>query len=135
MTDRRVDVNLDEPRVAVGGGGPLGATLLRQPGSAEERPEGGRPTLSRRRPDSFGSQTVGDSLRLVTVTADGVPSLPFLARQGIDALIVDDIEAVFPLNDVGHASRVDDFEANPMIINHSTTSRMTLTPIGASETR
>jgi len=64
-------------------------------------------------PDSFSSQTHGDRPRLVTVASDRMRSPPFLASQGIEAVVVDDIEAVFALDDVGHASRVDDFDANP----------------------
>jgi hypothetical protein len=115
MANSRVDVVLDEPGVTVSGGGPHGATLLWQPYRVEELAEGRGPALGRRRPDSFSRQTHGDRLRLATVTADGVPSTALLARQGIYAVVVDDIEAVFALDDVGHASSVDHFEANPTV--------------------
>jgi hypothetical protein len=115
VTDSWVDVVLYEPGIAVSGGGPHRPSLLRQPRRRQELTESGRTAHRRRRPDAVGSHTDGDLLGLITVTAHRMPSTPLLARQGIDAVIVDDIETVFALHDVGHAPSVDHFEANPKI--------------------
>ena len=45
----------------------------------------------------------GDRLGFVAVVADGMPASSFLAGEGVEAVVGDDVEAVLALHDVGHA--------------------------------
>lgn len=113
VTDGRVHVAVDEPRVPVRGRGSHVSPLLRKPGAGHELAERDRAALRRRRPESVLGEPEGNGFRLGSVVADRVPSAAFLAGQWIDAVIGDDVEAVLALNDVGHGHIVDVFDANP----------------------
>lgn len=83
VTDRRIDVAVDEPRVSVGGRRPERLALERQPCGGQEPAELDRSTPWGRNADLLAVEAVREVLGLPPVVAHGVPSPSFLARQGV----------------------------------------------------
>jgi hypothetical protein len=42
-----------------------------------------------------------------------MPLAPLLPSEWVDAVAVDDVEAILSLHDVGRTARIDEFDANP----------------------
>lgn len=113
VTEGGEDVAVDEPGVPVGGGGADLPSLARQPRVGEELADGDWTADLRRRHVPLGVEAVCHGVGLGAVAAGGVPSAAFLAGEGVDAVVGDDVEAVLALDDVAHRASVYDFDANP----------------------
>ena len=116
VADRGADVAVAEPRVPVGGGGAHLAALLREPRVLEEVPDGNRAADLGQCRLGLAVDARSERFGVGAVVAGGVPSPPLLAGEGVESVVGDDVEAVFALNDVGHLGNIDDFVANPKIM-------------------
>ncbi len=112
VTEGRVDVAVDEPRVPVGGGRSDLSPLARQPGLGEELSDGDRSSGLWWWHVAFGCESGRQGFGLATVVAGGVPSSTFSAGEWVEAVVGDDVEAVLALDDVAHGVSVNCFDAN-----------------------
>ena len=62
---------------------------------------------------ALGVQASGEFLGFSPVAADEPPAAALPSGGRIDAVVVDDVEAVLALHDVGHVAVIDDEGANP----------------------
>jgi len=122
VAEDRVDVVLDHPFVAVGGGGlePLSAHRYELLGQVPaERQLGGRDRFL-----CFGDRVEAGSDRFCVVSAVSgrLPPSAFPSRCWIDAVVGDDVEAVLALNDVSHvgpSAPSDRFGTNPKSLHRN----------------
>lgn len=102
---------LDDPRVGVVGSGPDVGPLAGQPCLDEEPAERGWRS-TRLGVGALGLQASGEVLGFRPVAAEP-PTAPLPSGDRIDAVVVDDVEAVLALHDVGHVAVIDDEGADP----------------------
>jgi hypothetical protein len=102
VTDRGLDVAVDEPGVPVRGGGTDLATLVRDPGVGEELAERDRPGRCRWGGVTFAVESGGQLFGFDSVVADGVPPSAFASGEWVEAVVGDDVEAVLALHDAAH---------------------------------
>ena len=100
VTDGRVDVAVDEPRVPVGGRGTDLATLVRDPGVGEELAERDQPGRWRWGGVAFAVESGGELFCFPSVVTGGVPPSAFPSGEWVEAVVGDDVEAVLALDDV-----------------------------------
>ena len=102
VTDRGVDIAVNEPRVPVRGTRSDVSALVRHPCTGQELGNGDGPASRRRSGDAFAVEAGSDSLGFVAVMADRDPPATFSTSQWIESVVGDDIEAGLAFNDVGH---------------------------------
>jgi len=89
--------------VPVGGVRSHGHAFARKPRPSQEVSDCHGPLSSRESGWlDFADKPLSELLGVSTVVAGGVPPSPFLAADGVDAVVVDDVEEVSALHDVGH---------------------------------
>lgn len=113
IADRRDDVVVDDPRVAVQDRRSHVATLDRQPRVGEELAEVNRSAPHGRSTGSVAFDAGRHLFGFVAVVAGGMPSASFVAGEGVEAVVGDDIEAVLALDDIGHHPSLTTSEPTP----------------------
>ena len=104
VADRRVDVAIDEPRVAVGGCGADVSSLVRHPRAGQELANGDGAAARWWSGVVLAVESGDDGFGFAAVMADRDPPATLATGQRIESVVGDDIEAGVAFNDVGHPS-------------------------------
>jgi hypothetical protein len=102
VADRWCDVVLDEPGVPVCGGGSDLASFAWHPRLVQKRRDGDRPAGRRLLVASCEFEASTNGFGFVAVVADRMPWSALLSGERVEAVVGDDVEAIFALDDVAH---------------------------------